>query len=406
MKNFGTLYRYELKKLLLRKLSWVAVMLLAVFCAYSVFSRGPATTMGGTLPVIDENGNETGEGRYISGEEIYATYLKSAGILDGRVMDDELFQEMLENLPNLDGLELDVYFWTEDATYLSVYSMVNGLFANPRSVTAEEFYAVQWEQTQLYLNNYGVEREGLSEGEKEYWTEQAAKIEKPFIYQDPWRGTTYLTDFFYVLLGLLPVAAAVCVCTVFSEDRRTRMDALVFSTQESRLPLYLAKVLTGITTAALAGVVIVGTTVAAHLAVWGAKGFDACIQMYMIALPRAITVGQMLLIMSVLLVLYTVLCGGITMLIAAITRSSIAALAVPVLLVQILDRFRSVPYGWAAYLPDNLISLNGMWNVKLVNIFGVYLNNFQFGPLLYLAITMLLLALCWLGWRRSTARGS
>ena len=401
MKNFGTLYRYELKKLLLRKLSWVTVVLLAVFCAYSVFSKGPATTMGGTLPVIDENGNEPEEFLYFSGEEIYATYLKSAGVLDGRVLDDELFQEMLENLPDLDDLELYVYFWTEDATYSNIYSILDGLFANPRNVTAEEFYAVQWERTQLYLDQQGVEREGLSEGEKEYWTEQTAKIEKPFVYRTHWQGTSALTNFFNILVAFLPVVAAVCVCMVFSEDRRTRMDALVFSTQESRLPLYLAKVLAGATTAALAGVVILGVTVAAHLAVWGVRGFDACIQMYMLELPRTITVGQMLLIMSVLLVLYTMLCGGITMLIAAITRNSIVALAVLALLVQILDRFRPGPYGWAGYLPNYLISRDGVRNAELVNIFGVYLNNFQFGPLLYLAITMLLLALCWLGWRRS-----
>lgn len=36
-----------------------------------------------------------------------------------------------------------------------------------------------------------------------------------------------------------------------------------------------------------------------------------------------------------------------------------------------------------------------------MNVFGVYLDNFQFGPLLYFGIAAVLLALCWLGWRRS-----
>ena len=139
----------------------------------------------------------------------------------------------------------------------------------------------------------------------------------------------------------------------------------------------------------------------AHLAVWGARGFDACIQMYQIVSARAITVGQMLLIMTVLLVLYTMLCGGITMLIATIARSSIVALAVPVVLVQVLNNFHPKEYGWGGYFPRNLISTSGANSVELVNIFGVYLNNFQFGPLLYLAITVFLLALCWLGWRHS-----
>lgn len=401
MRNFGTLYRYELKKLFKRKLSWVAVIALSFFCVYGVIKAGTYPS-GGEYPICDENGDETGEYIYISGEEIYTTYLKSAGKLDGRAIDDTLFQEMLENVPDLKASDFVIYFFKNDATYGRLYSMVGGLLKDPRSVTAEKFYAEQWEQTQLTCDHYGADQEGISEGEKGYWMEQAAKIEKPFIYQEPWRGTSALILFFNTLTGFLPIVAAVSVCTVFTEDRRTRMETLTFSTKESRFSLYLAKVLAGVTIAALVGVVITGVTIVAHLAVWGANGFDACIQMYMIASPRAITVGQMLLIMSVLLVIYTMLCGGMTMLIATIVRSSIAAIAVPVLLVQVLNYFRTGEYGWQSYLPRNLIStIPGVRSVELVNIFGVYLNNFQFGPLLYMAITVLLLALCWLGWRWS-----
>lgn len=404
MKNFGTLFGYELKKLLKRKLCWGAVIVLTAFCAYGVI-RSSTYSRNLTVPMIDENGNETGENLYISGEEIYNTYRQTEGNLNGRVMDDEFFREMQENIPDLKEPEMSIYFWTEDATYSDVYSMIDGI-GDPESITAEEFYAVLWEQTRLSWDNYGAEREGISESEKDYWTEQVSHIQKPFIYREAWKGTSALINFFYTLMGLLPVAAAVCVCTIFSEDRRRRMDALVFTARESRVPLYLAKALAGVTMTALVGAVIVGATVTAHLTVWGSSGFDACIQMYRIISPRPITVGQMFLSMLVLLMLYTMLCGGLTMLVATITRSSIVALAIPVLLVQILDRFHQPPYGWAGYLPYNLISTNGLNNVELVNIFGVYLNNFQFGPLLYLAITVLLLALCWLGWRRSALSGS
>lgn len=86
MKNLSTLYCYEMKKLLKRKLSWAAVLALAVICVFSIV-RGRNAGAGVTVPVMDENGNETGERHYISGEEIRDTYLKTAGTLDGRVMD-------------------------------------------------------------------------------------------------------------------------------------------------------------------------------------------------------------------------------------------------------------------------------------------------------------------------------
>ena len=69
------------------------------------------------------------------------------------------------------------------------------------------------------------------------------------------------------------------------------------------------------------------------------------------------------------------LCGGLAMLVAAITRSTIVALVIPVLLVQVLDRFRPGQYGWGGYFPNNLIGTNGANNVELVNVFGVYLNQ-------------------------------
>lgn len=404
MKNFGTLYRYELKKLLKRKLSWAIMLLLCVAC---VFATVRASTGGGIVyqDVLDEDGNPV----VITGEELREQRRNAAGSkLNGRVMDDAFFQEMLESVPDFvrrgarseeEVYKINQYFRTVDGTWSHPYSMVEGLLRDTGTVTAEIFYAAWQEQTQSYLDHYAGD--SLTEGEKDYWRAQIDQIERPFIYRYCWPGTTPLIDFFYTLLGLLPIAAAVCVCSIFSEDRRTRMDALVFSARESRFPLYLAKVLAGAAMSVLVGVVIVGMTVAAHLAVWGWKGLDASLQMWQICVPRPITVGEMLVPMLLLLVLYTLAYGGVAMLASALTRSAMVGLVAPVLLVQAIDRFHPLPYGWKGYLPDNLMGWSGPTNMQLVSVFGVYLDNFQFGMLLYLGIAAVLLALCWLGWRRS-----
>ncbi|MCM1188605.1 MAG: hypothetical protein NC541_04860 [bacterium] len=402
MKNFGTLFCYEMKKLLKRKLNWVTILALTGFCVLGIVQSG-AVYPGFLVSLFDESGNET-ESRIISGEEIYATWRETAGSLDGRVMDDAFFQELRENLSDLEDSNLSMHFWTEDATYHGAYNIIKGLFAEPLDVTAEEFYDAQWEQTHYTCETFGrTEQSGgiLSPAEIDYWMEQAAKIERPFVYRDAWRGVTALMDYFPVPLGLLPVVGAICVCAVFSEDRRTRVDALVFTSRKCRVPLYLAKILAGAVMAALAGLVIVTGITAAFLAVWGTHGLNALYQMYDIASPRPVTIWQILLPMLALLVLYTLFCGCISMLVSALTRSSLAALAVPVLLAQALDRWHSPSYGWAGYLPDNLIGWNGILNLEPVNFFGAHLTNLRFGPLLYLALTALLLALCWPGWRRS-----
>ena len=116
---------------------------------------------------------------------------------------------------------------------------------------------------------------------------------------------------------------------------------------------------------------------------------------------RPITVGQMLLPMLLILVLYTLICGAFTMLISALSRNAITALAVPVVLGELLNQWRPSARGWMGYLPEKLAGWNGPVNLHLVKIFGVYLDNFQFGSLLYMALAAILLVLCWLGWRRS-----
>lgn len=401
MKNLGTLYKYELKKLLRRPLSWALVLVMAVFCAYSIFRFGVSSGSGMLLPILDEDGNETGEEQFIPEEEIQAVKREAAGKLNGKVMDDAFFREMLEAVPDIPFPQLEVYFLTEDATYLHPYSLVEGLFPDARTVTEEEFYDRIWEQTQA-----SFERWDLSGGEKAYWTQQASRIEKPFVYQDYWRGLDRAFDTVYTFFTFLPVAAAACLCTIFSEDRRTRVDALVFASRESRLPLYLAKVLAGITVAALAAAVIIGAVAGALLYVWGTDGLNAPLQMYDTVSPRPVTVGQVFLPIILLLVLFTLVYGGLTMLVSALTHNSLAALAGPVLLCFMMQYFyyHAQEAGrWGDYFRQYLMGYYGVNNLRLVNLFGLYLDNYQFGSLLYGAAAALLMAVCWPGWRRSAA---
>lgn len=395
MNNFGTLYYYELKKLLKRPLSWVVVLFLAGLFVWWIFKTGTSFT-GTSLPVLDENGNETEEYHTFSGEELYNIYAESAKKLNGRVVDDELFQEMLEDVPDLDGLALDWYFLAEDYTWDRLYSMI--WLSDIRSVTAEKFYAAQWEETQKTWEEYG-----LSEGEKAYWTKKAAQIEKPWVYQAPWAGTGQAFSGVYTLLFFLPLVVAVCVCTLFSEDRRTRAESLVFTTRKSRTSLYLAKILAGVTVTALAAMTVIGVIAVSLIFVWGTDGLSAPIQFYTTVSPRPITIGQMFLPILLMLVLFALLYGGLTMLISMATHNALAALGGPVVLsfVMNMTNYSLWDGRLADYFRLNLMGMKGVSNVRLVNLFGVYLDNFQSGALLYLTVIVLMLALCWPFWRRS-----
>lgn len=402
MKNFGTLYYYELKKLLKRPLSWAAVLGLTFFCVYGIIQTG-AALYGEDLPVPDENGEESGKYIFISGKELYDRYVEYAGRLNGRAIDDELIREMQENLPRGTSLQMTWYFETEDETYARLYYMLEGPL-DPMTATAEEFYDWVWEVAQANWNTFD-----LTDGEREYWMEQYSKVQKPYVYQAPWAGVNRAFDSMHTLFIFLPLMAAICVCTLFSRDRRERMEPLVYAARRSRAPLFCAKVLAGATVTAGAAVLAVGAMTAAFLLIWGTDGLDAPIQNFRTYCLRPITVGQMFLPILFLLVLFTLLYGGLAMLVSMATHSSLAALACPVVVSYFMNLARVQSPQSARGLSDffryHLMGDTGVINLHLVKVLGVYLDNFQAGTILYLSASMILLVLCWPFWRRSAENG-
>lgn len=94
------------------------------------------------------------------------------------------------------------------------------------------------------------------------------------------------------------------------------------------------------------------------------------------------------------------------MLVSVLTRSTIAALTAPIVLMVAQAWIRLPGLQAADYLPNQLF--NGGYafcNVRLVNFFGVFLDNIEFAFLLYGIITVLLLALCGLSWRQNAVSG-
>ena len=168
MKNFGTLFGYELKKLLKRKLNWVVVLLITGVCIVGVVQAG--NSGGFRIEDTDEQGNPVTS--IISGQEIRTAKLNAMGTLNGQVMDDAFFQQMLEQVPEFDNpYEMLKYFYHVDSTYLNVHTMVEGLMTDRDTFTAEKFYATNRENTQIYMD-----ANGLSQAEKEYWIGQMEQI--------------------------------------------------------------------------------------------------------------------------------------------------------------------------------------------------------------------------------------
>lgn len=399
MKNIGTLYRFELRKILSRKLTWVFLAVILLYCVISIVTVSNSNAY--TLKYTDESGMLTTVP--FTYKNYFARSREAARKIVGQPMDDTFFAEIGQSVPEFDYSELEenefydselAYFLLQDATYQHVYNILDGLVENPRTITAEDFYST------LEMIRERMWNRELTDSEIDYWHDQASEIETPFFYNRPWVATPLLFDFFYNLLDLLPLAVAVCLCTVFSEDRNMRVEALVFSSKNSRRPLFAAKMLAGITGALLVAVLVIGTTMMTHFVIYGAEGLDATIQMVDSMSGLSIKLFQFILIQLIWLIILAMVYAGVTMLTSILTHSSIASFLIPVAVMLFVSDFIDLTTSRIAdYLPQNLVGWGAEYNCHLVNIFGVQMNCLQFAPLLYGGIVIILIVLCGFGWR-------
>lgn len=392
MKNFGTLFGYEMKKLCKQPLTWVTAVLLT---ALSVF-----VAQGGLQPNFGHYfySQSTGELIEFVAEADWSARMQEGGLaLNGQVMDDAFFQTMKERVPDIEDYdEREQYFYYKDSTYRHAYSMTDFNNGDPRDATAESFYAGRRALLEQQWENYG-----LSEAEKDYWRAMDEQVAKPFVYEYPWRGTELngLFSTLYTMIVPLSLAAAVCLCQIFSKDRSTRVDALVFASRKGRVPLYLAKILAGTAGSLIMATLILGGHMIVYLLRYGTQGLGASLQMLSIVCSFHKSIGYAVAYTLLVLALYTLVCGAFTMLVSALSRRATVSLIVPVVSMFVLTQSKVT----APYLPHNLVASDGFLNPSLFNVLGVYLNIFQFCLLLYLLIIVTLFILCWLCWRWSAA---
>ena len=106
MKNFGTLFGYELKKIWTRPMTWAAVL---VFCAAFVWiTVQPFFRSGGaTFTATDANGSEIS--RFLTAGEQYRLRVEGARKLSGQPMDEARVKELLEGFDTIDHYIRDTW---------------------------------------------------------------------------------------------------------------------------------------------------------------------------------------------------------------------------------------------------------------------------------------------------------
>ncbi|MCH5334020.1 MAG: ABC transporter permease [Agathobacter sp.] len=381
MKNLRTLYRFELKKLLSRKIVWITVAAMLVLAGFTVCGRFLA-------------------GYYVDGERLdsnYGIFQKTRAAqraLSGRVIDQQLLKETWDAYGKIPTDAEVPYVGTEEYwEYAFPYSAVFNFVRATTGMTVSA--AMDWkaDEADLYrkrqdmLENYW-DGYYLSEGEKEYWRQQELSVEKPFTYAYN-EGWERLFVVFYTLGLMAQLTIAICLSNVFTIEQSRKTDQLILCSRNGKGTLYLAKLFAGIGFAAGISLLYTIAVFALSLAILGGEGFGAALQLIYPDCSLPLSVGQAVLIAYGLMLIASILTGIFTMVLSEILRNGIGTLSV-IGGIILLSMFVNIPYHYRVlaqiwdYLPCSYLTIWNVLDCRLVPFFGTYLNGMQFVPILYL----------------------
>lgn len=416
MSQLGTLYQYEIKKILKRKMTWIAfvgVVLIIVFLCFEPL-----------LDNITMTDAQTGESVRYSKYDMVLERQEQAERLNGRMIDDVLLKEMqaayvgvqnqeketvMNGVVNVSEIAIQESPFDETEAerraeqqkqYQAIYNYVREIVGNEKvhTVDAASFYDERREKVADYERILY-----LTEEEKEYWRGHEAQT--PYAYY--WdQGPCMMLACFETILALTALMIGMVFSGVFADERMRRTDQLVLCSRHGRGMLYLAKLLAAITLGTVTTFLVSGITLLSFGVLYGYdKNWNAPLQIYLPSSPFALTMGEAIVILMALLLLAAVLHSVLTLILSVWTRSSVASISLMVvytlgtMVINVPERLRFLSQ--ALYLmPAKLVRVSALCDIRLVGGAGHYLNCWQAGMLLYPLMILALLLLGGLVYRR------
>ena len=385
MNNLLTMYGFELKKILQKKLVWISLFICMAAIIFSIlfplsgtyYANGVAISTNYEQHLIDQG------------------YRKA---LSGKFIDQSLLEETISAYKDL-PIETNYVVTEEYQIYARPYSEIFNLIQAWTGMNKKA--TVQWvaDETALYdslldrfeeiaINNH------LTEEEIVYWQEKADTLTTPMVYQFHEAYRNILENFLIVGFMML-LFATIALASSFPDEHMYRTDQLVLCTTNGKIRLYWVKLMSGITVGCVGALLLTILTWVLCLCVFGTDGFNAMIQIFYTTYAGNITIGQACLIAYGCLLMTSILMSVFVMFLSELFHSSIAAISITTamilagMLVQPPVEYRILGQIWD-YLPTCFLAMWNTFDVRLVSLFGMHFTSYQIVPLLYVVVAVLL----------------
>lgn len=389
MNHFGTLYRYECKKLLSKKIVWISFLLCIITIAISLFA-----------PFW---GNYYAEGKLVdTNYNMYQIDRRYSKALNGREINQELLEETIAAYRKIPGMEK--YTLTEEyQQYARPYSEIFNFIRGTTGMQASEVIR-SWQPSEddLYTKRQTWltslwEDLGLSKGEIDFWKEREGQIKMPYVYQDYHGYATMISSYQTVGLFVL-MLIAICLSGIFSDEHTRKTDQIILSSPLGKERLYWAKIATGISFAAISTILFFVFTAITTICLYGIEGFHAVFQFVYASNSDPITCGQAVLIAYGNMVITAMIASVFVMVLSELLRSNIAALAISTgllimaMIVMIPEQYRVLAQIWG-WLPWSFLTPWNIFGKYTISIFDHYLTSWQAVPVIYIITSVMLAAI-------------
>ena len=412
MRQFFTLYRFELKKLFQKP---YVPALLALSIALTLFLNVRPLLGEQTVAYVDEQQQFHFEA--VSNYEAIQLERRFAREDAGKPLDNEAAWTMQE----MNRRYQEIYNqYAPDLTcvllnHSLVFETLGRTGVNPVAEHIE--YPADYAYQSL---ERGREEEFssqlLSQEEIAYWEREGTRLTTPFVmeYTGGWRGILEKASWLN-LMAL--VFALISLCSSFSDDDAYKTRPLLASAAHSRMPLTLARLAAGVSLACGCVLLLFGLTAAIQFFVHGAGGAQMPIQLLELESDqrgigdvhlsyscRDMTAGQAVLVTVGMSLLIALFAGALSMLLSKLLRRGVPALALPLglLLLSMIfeppfyyyDRVRAQIW---SYMPIQRLYQTFLADERLVSLGGVQLDCIPMSVLLYGGLAAVALVTCiWL----------
>ena len=370
MNNLGAMYRFELRKILHRKITVIAMV--AVI-----------------LLMVAMNIEE-----YVAGTRIVN---KEENILIGRAVDDKMLDEMRtaaepKTATMHDGTQMAIEIDINDPAYQPLMDYLITIGGNIDK--AYNMTEAGLEKRFSGVIDEIIREQHLTVSEVDYWQSKRAQSPMPLTYGKIQNGWGDSVCILYVVAILSMITIAATLSGVFSDEVQLHTDALIFSSRNGKKRLLTAKLLAGITAGILETLVILLACVGTEFAVSGFGGGETSVQFFVGPTAMDMKISTAFWIFAGIMLVIGLLLSVFAMCLSQVCRNSVAVISI--MTVFWLISMLNPPYSWrlisqaCSYLP---VTFLGSWvfsDYRMVNLFGHLFTILEMAPIVYLVFTAVL----------------